>query len=318
MRRPRNRRKSGAPLKPEARSSPQTPLPVWKKLLFAVITCGGFFLLLELGLALFGVRPVLYAEDPYVGFTARIPLFVRETDRNGETILVTASNKVRFFNPQQFPAKKPRDTCRIFCLGGSTTYGHPYDDRTSFCGWLRAMLPKADPSRRWEVINCGGISYASYRIAVLMEELVQYQPDLFIIYNGENEFLEQRTYRDIIAMPGALRGVGALLSRTRVHSAAKTLVDKFAGRTRTPAPNRDALPAEVETMLDRVVGPQAYTRDERLQRQVLDHYRFNLRRMLTIARSASAQVMLVTPTSNLRDCAPFKSENRPGLADAQR
>jgi len=24
-------------------------LPVWKKLLFAVITCGGFFLLLELG-----------------------------------------------------------------------------------------------------------------------------------------------------------------------------------------------------------------------------------------------------------------------------
>ena len=44
------------------------------------------------------------------------------------------------------------ETYRIFCLGGSTTYGRPYNDTTSFAGWLRELLPVADPQRRWEVI----------------------------------------------------------------------------------------------------------------------------------------------------------------------
>ena len=84
---------------------------------------------------------------------------------------------------------------------------------------MRSILPTADPSRKWEVINCGGISYASYRIAMLMEELIRYQPDLFVIYNGENEFLEHRTYEGVIATPRIVRGVGAALSRTRFYSA---------------------------------------------------------------------------------------------------
>ncbi len=48
--------------------------------------------------------------------------------------------------------------------------------------------------------------------------------------NGENEFLEQRTYSNILAIFGALHGVGALLSKTRIHSAAKKVVDHLAGR----------------------------------------------------------------------------------------
>ncbi|MFW6168867.1 MAG: hypothetical protein ACODAD_00150 [Planctomycetota bacterium] len=61
---------------------------------------------------------------------------------------------------------------------------------------LREFLPVAHPSRRWEVVNAGGVGYASYRVAKLMEELVRYEPDLFIIYSGHNEFLKRRTYAD--------------------------------------------------------------------------------------------------------------------------
>ena len=111
--------------------------------------------------------------------------------------LVTAQNKRGYFNVQGFPQVKAPGTYRIFTLGGSTTYGRPYDDKTSFSGWLREFLPMADSQRNWEVINAGGISYASYRVAHLMEELVNYQPDLFIIYTGHNEFLEERTYGQI-------------------------------------------------------------------------------------------------------------------------
>ena len=54
--------------------------------------------------------------------------------------------------------QREKNVPRILCLGGSTTYGRPFDDATSFCGWLRVLLPVADPSRRWEVVNCGGIA----------------------------------------------------------------------------------------------------------------------------------------------------------------
>ena len=149
-------------------------VPVPKKLLFAIITVVILFAAVEIVLLAVGVRTVLYDEDPYVGFSSHIPLFVEQTDPNGNKIMVTARNKLQFFNKQQFTSKKSAGTYRIFCMGGSTTFGRPYDDMTSFCGWLRAMLPKADPSRKWELVNAGGVSYASYRVAALMAELVRY------------------------------------------------------------------------------------------------------------------------------------------------
>ena len=233
---------------------------------------------------------------------------------------VTAQSKLPLFNKQRFSIEKNPRTVRIFCLGGSTTYGRPYDETTSFCGWLRAFLPQADPSRQWEVINAGGISYASYRVALLMEELIGYDPDLFIIYSGHNEFLEKRTYSQTVEVPGFIRSLGALVSRTRIAAALKQAVEgttRIADNTRTEG---EHLPAEVETILeqDMVVGPEAYHRDELFQQNVLEHYRYNLRRMIDMARSMGSNVLLVNPASNLRHCSPFKSEHREGLPFSQR
>ena len=100
---------------------------------------------------------------------------------------------------------------------------------TSFCGWLRELLPVADPNQKWELINAGGISYASYRVAALTEELVEYEPDVLIVYCGQNEFLERRTYSGIIDMPESVRGLGAILSRTRIYSGISRLVKGKSG-----------------------------------------------------------------------------------------
>lgn len=66
---------------------------------------------------------------------------------------------------------------------------------------MRELLPVADEHTVWEVINAGGVSYASYRVAALMEELTQYQPDLFVIFSAHNEFLERRTYAGMFSQP---------------------------------------------------------------------------------------------------------------------
>lgn len=313
-----------APGKRSDTPGPTRPgLSPWKKGLFAVVVLALFFTGLEILLLALGVTPVLYDEDPYVGFSSYLPLFVEEPSEDGETALVTARNKERFFNPQRFPRDHGSDTFRIFCMGGSTTYGRPYRDSTSFCGWLRELLPVADPSRQWEVINAGGVSYASYRVALLMEELRDYDPDLFIIYSGHNEFLERRTYSQIATTPTGVRELRALLSHTRTYALLGRLIggarSHRSGATRlSSGEERELLPAEVEAVLDDTVGPSSYTRDDSLTAQVLAHYRYNLARMVKIARSAGARVILVTPASNLRDCSPFKSEHGVALDAPER
>ncbi|MFT5106384.1 MAG: tetratricopeptide (TPR) repeat protein [Verrucomicrobiales bacterium] len=281
----------------------RSKLPLRKKLIFSALVLVVFFGLLELVLLAFGVKPLTYEDDPHVGFASSIPLFVKDGAQ-----MVTAANKIKWFNEQSFPRKKSGDAQRVFCLGGSTTFGRPFHDTTSFCGWLREYLPVADPGQDWELINGGGISYASYRVAALMEELADYDPDVFIIYSGHNEFLEHRTYGEMMDMPSTVRGLQAKFSHSRTYS----LISRML-KGGDVAKDVTKLSAEVNTILDNSVGPESYKRDEDMKQKILAHYRFNLARMVDIARAADAEVVFVMPAGNLRNSAPFKSESDLGL-----
>ncbi|MCU0302767.1 MAG: tetratricopeptide repeat protein [Thermoanaerobaculales bacterium] len=291
-------------------------MTIGRKILLSTAVTVGFFVMLEGALRLLGIAKQTFSADPYVGFASTSRLYVPTTEADGSKVFATADGKLTLFNHQRFPADKG-DAFRIFCVGGSTTYGRPYDDTTSFCGWLRSLLPVADPSRRWEVVNAGGVSYASYRVALLMEELIDYEPDLFVVYTGHNEFLERRSYPQIIATPRAVRGIGAVAARTRVWSVVSAAVHAVQGGPAAPVSNPNLLDAEVRTLLDDAVGPRAYTRDDELARKALQHLRFNLARMVEIASSVGAATVLVTPASNLRDSRPFKSEHRDGLTEGE-
>jgi tetratricopeptide (TPR) repeat protein len=70
--------------------------------------------------------------------------------------------------------------------------------------------------------------------------------------------------------------------------------------------------------LDRTVGPESYHRDDVLRQRVLTHYRHSLQRMVSRARLAGAEIIFVTPASNLEDFTPFKSEHRDGLTEPER
>ncbi len=292
-------------------------LPVRRKILYAIITSAAFFVAVELSLAVIGVKPISYNEDPFVGFTSRSPLFEEIQLPGGETVFSTAINKLDRFNRQVFPAKKKQNDYRIFCVGGSTTYGRPYYDATSFSGWLREYLKAADTGHNWQVINAGGISYASYRVASLMEELIQYEPDLFIIYCGHNEFLERRTYSRMIATPRPIRETAAILGRSRMYTAVRAVFNAFGSSESQSSSEAYELPAEVDPILDHeVVGPDDYQRDDEQRSQTIDHFRFNLIRMIEIARSVGARVVMVNPAANERHMSPFKSQHRDDVKPA--
>jgi len=289
---------------------------LWAKPALAVAGAALFVLLAELVLALLGVKPVAEEGDPFVGFAGARPLYVRRTAPDGRPLRKTAPGKLQWFNKQTFPERKAPGACRIFCLGGSTTYGRPYRDVASFCCWLRKFLKAAEPGREWEVINAGGISYASYRIAVLMRELLEYEPDLFIVYAGHNEFLEKRTYARIARLPRCVRRLGAALSRLRLYALLRRIRTRRGPRVR--AAEKPVLPPEVAPVLAHTVGPTSYTRDDRFRDRAVAHYEYNLRRMIRIARSAGARIVFVMPAANLKDMRPFKSQHDAGLNNKQR
>lgn len=316
---PEHSTKRAAPTKrPAATKRPASTkrrLSARKKLLFSAIVTVLFFGTLELALTLLGVGRSIDHVDPFVGFDQTIPLMKVSRDESGKELVQTAPNKLVWFNKQSFPRVKAEGTRRVFCLGGSTTYGRPFLDNSSFAGWLRECLPLADPSCRWEVINAGGISYASYRVASVMEELCQYEPDLFIVYTGQNEFLERRTY-DGMFQGDWRRSVTSPLRRTRVWSVLESAADRF--RTPQAKPDVEVLPGEVDEMLNHSVGPQQYDRDPVWQSGVLRHFEVNLDRMVSMARTANVELLFVTPASNEKDCSPFKSLVDDELDDAGR
>ena len=286
-----------------------------RKFLFATVTTLAVFSTLELVLWLCRVEPAYVQEDPYAGFSRHIPHFVAGSDNGGQSVLTVSPTKSLVLNPQQFTAARPKDVYRIVCLGGSTTYGRPFYDLTSFPGWLRELLPVAQPNRRWEVINAGGISYASYRALGVMEELARYEPDLFIVYTGQNEFLERRTYQGLSDSDSLLNGPLSLAFRTRTATVVRNVLD-LAGVRRPEASHRaPILGEETKAIPIDAVGPAAYERDEALQNEVVEHFEATLRRMEQVAQKANADILFVVPASNLADFAPFRSQHRAGLRE---
>lgn len=292
--------------RPKVRSAPRG----WRGLLFrmlAVLIALVPFVAAEAILrALDWQRPSLH-DDPFVGFSAIQPLFTLSQD--GTRYEIPPAHD-RFFCPESFDAVKPPGEFRIFCLGGSTVQGRPFAKETSYTTWLEISLQAADPSHPWRVINCGGTSYASYRLAEVMRELMAYQPDLFLIDMGHNEFLEDRTYRHIKNVPGFVRRPLELAAGLRLFGLVRSASTALTGHPKAPA--KPILGPAVEAKLDYRGGLSTYHHDATWRQDVIDHFAFNLRRMTQLAQEAGVAVLLINPVYSL-DLPPFKAEHRPGL-----
>ena len=283
---------------------------------FGAVLAGLLLLaLLELALRLAVPSPPVNIEDPFVSFHRLSPLFAADP---AGTRFETAEERLTAFCPQSFAAEKKPETLRIFCLGGSTVQGRPYSVETSFTTWLELNLRAARPGADSEVINCGGISYASYRLVPIMRELLEYEPDLFIIYTGHNEFLEDRTYEHIKNKPRVLIRTHRTLLKLRIYSLANHLMSQHLGR-RTPAEHspKTILDPEVQARLDFQEGLKSYHRDQAWRKDIIEHFHHNLETMVRMSRAANVPVIIVNPVSNLKDCPPFKSQHGSKLSKEQ-
>ncbi len=262
------------------------------------IGCGVLLVLvLEGGLALFGVVP-LADEDPFVGFSGKTPLFVEATP--GRYTLNPV--KAKYFNsPQSFTLPKPVGTFRIVIFGGSTTYGRPYLNKTSYGTWLEKLIEKYADNVDVEVINAGGISYASYRVRRLMQEMVNYDPDLFVLYSGHNEFLEARTFADLREEQQGLRLIRQVAHHSRIYSVLTQLLGRSASQV--------TFDDDVDATLEQIGGPELYHRDPEFRAGVIRQYQHEIGEMVRLCKQQGVPLVLSTLPVNLSGVAPFKSEH---------
>jgi lysophospholipase L1-like esterase len=268
----------------------------------------GFAIVLtaELCCRAFGWGLAEQTDDPFVGFESVVPLFV-ENDAGDE--MKIAEGRLRFFAEDSFSKPKQANTYRIFCLGGSTVQGRPFSIETSFTTWLEQSLSVTDPSRKYEVVNCGGVSYASYRLVPILTECLKYQPDLIVVCTGHNEFLEDRTYSNIKSSRSAYRLLGQSRLFTLMRSAAmpdRSERDQFLLNT------------DVNARLDYDDGLQFYNRDDEWRDQIVDHFESNLRRMADACRQQDTPLLFMLPPSNLSGSPPFKTVPDESVADEVR
>ncbi len=83
-----------------------------------------------------------------------------------------------------FPVNKNPDKIRIFLAGGSFAldWNTPLLEQQ-----LNGILLQNNVKKSCEIINCSMAMYDSYRVSLVVREIIQYRPDLIIVLCGNSE-----------------------------------------------------------------------------------------------------------------------------------
>lgn len=182
----------------------------------------------------------------------------------------------RFRGPEVALAK-PAETLRIICYGDSNT-----DGPLAGGAWPEALgevLHEADASRRIEVLNAGVTGYSSYQGGRRFEQDVDtYHPDVVLVSFGWND---------------AANAIGAD-DKTFAATSAFQSASPWRVRLRRVLFRYDAVLVATRLLTASQAVPQGTGAGVLGPRVSLDDYAANLRAIVSRARHAGVQVVLMT------------------------
>jgi tetratricopeptide (TPR) repeat protein len=211
-------------------------------------------------------------------------------------------------SPDYFLVPKPPGTFRIFCLGGSTTVGFPYWYNAALSSFLRDRLRLMLPGRQVDVINLAMTATNSFTVLDMAREVVEYEPDLVIVYDGHNEFYGALgvASHESFSAPRWLKLLSLRLLRFYTVQLIRDGIGLFAGSGEDPAAGRPP-----GTMMEKLARGRAIPYGSSLYREGEETFRRNLEDLRDLLRRHRVPLILGTQVSNLRDQAPFVSGNIP-------
>jgi len=262
------------------------------RLLAGLAVAAGFLLLLEGGARLLPVDR-WERNNPNLSY----PLFIPgEGPFAGQ--FVTNPHFRQTMSWQSFPQEKAPGVKRIFILGGSAALGWPGPLPTAFSGYLQRALGHDDPAK-YEVINVAAMSYGSHRVLDLLADIVGFEPDLVIIWCGNNEYIENNAFSSYGRTAG-MRGLQRILRHSYLYRSMRQGLGRLAPSLFAPSTSGDITdPRNTPQVRRGMLGRSAET-----DRKVLENYRANLREMALLIRQSGARGVFCTVPVNLSGWVP--------------
>ncbi len=235
----------------------------------------------------------------------------KPSSRTTSSAGVSSAGKWRV-NPTPFSIAraKPANTIRIFVFGESAAYGDP-QPRFGLPRMLQAMLGLRHPGTRFEVVNTGMTGINSHTILPIARDCAAADGDIWVLYMGNNEVVGPFGAGTVFgpqAPPLPLVRASLALKAARLGQLLDSLVQGF----QKPSPGK----SEWGGML-MFLGHQISADDPRMN-AVYHHFKQNLADIIRAGRRAGAGIVLSTVAVNLKDCAPFASDHRPGLSESDK
>lgn len=204
---------------------------------------------------------------------------------------------------ETFAYEKPANGYRIFCLGESTTASFPYELNARWHRLLQDRLATLFPDKTIEVINVGLSAVSSFAVREFAEELTRYQPDLFLVYLGHNEFygaLGLGSTQYFGKSRAVIRFYLWLQKFKTFQLLRNTIVAVTGNPTKAPTtPN--------QTLMEQMVRSQYIAFGSADYHHAAQSFRENLIDIIDIAKQNKVGILVSTLTSNLKDHAPFHS-----------
>jgi len=284
------------------RAVPAAPrIPPARIALYAALTLLLLFACIEGVLWLAGTQTLAEERDPSLGFSG-LKLFERDRARG---VYATSARAVRHSaNYQEFALDKPKEGLRVFTVGGSSAYGFPWGAKVAFPSLLGRALAASLPGRRVESVNAAAMSYGSTRLRAVAGEVEDYDPDILVIFEGHNEFVEESLQRKLAEIPAApTRG---LLDHWRLYAAMTRTVERMRPKPQeAQAPEGgkslgELLGIDVVRQTARFVGEPAKS-------EAAERLRTNYAAILDGARKRGTAVLLCTVPWNESGWAPNQS-----------
>ena len=201
------------------------------------------------------------------------------------------------------PVQKSPQAYRIFVLGESAAMGDP-DPMYGFSRYLEVMLRNRYPQRKFEIVNTGTVAINSHVGLPIAREIAKLQPDVVILYSGNNE---------VVGPYGAGTAFASSVMRLPIIRSSIWYHTTRTGQLLTKFGVQKQEWRGMEMFLDKQVP-----RESPQMRFVYANFESNLRDTIAVAQQAGARVIVSTVAANLRDCAPFASMHRPDLGDSDR
>jgi tetratricopeptide (TPR) repeat protein len=173
------------------------------------------------------------------------------------------------------------------------------------------MLEDAYPSTDFEVIVAAMPAINSHVAVEIANDLAEHDPDLFVVYMGNNEVVGPYGAGTVFAPMASnlsLIRMGIALKATRLGQLLVSLSESLGAGQDRP---------KVWRGLEMFLEQRVRAGDPGLE-TVYEHFRANLTSICNVADDAGAKLILCTVGSNLRDGPPFASLHRKGLKEPER